>query len=91
MDDAERFSLLGSACVWTCTVPPNDRMAYDDRQWRRALVVVEQGVLEVVCGTGERRVFTEGAVLYFDGLGLRWLVNPGVRPLLLTALSLRRR
>jgi RNA polymerase sigma-70 factor (ECF subfamily) len=43
-------------------------------------------------GITEIAMFTDpGAVLFFDGLELRWLANPGRRPLLLTVLSVGRR
>ncbi|GAA4547759.1 hypothetical protein [Pseudonocardia xishanensis] len=49
-------------------------------EWRGVLVLVEAGEIELRCELGGRRRFGAGSVLWFTGLGLREIHNPGVEP-----------
>ena len=67
---------------------PGEARPYEAAEWEGALVVVEQGEIELRCAGGDRRL-GPGAVLWLDGLGLRALRNPGAEPTLLVAVSRR--
>jgi hypothetical protein len=56
---------------------PGTERAYVAAEWRDALVIVEQGSLELVGSSGTRRRLDRGAVLWLSGLPLRALCNPG--------------
>jgi hypothetical protein len=58
---------------------------FDEEQWRSAVVIVERGRIELLCHAGGRRVFDEGDLLWFEGLSLRALHNPGPGPVVLVA------
>jgi hypothetical protein len=64
--------------------------AYDEAEWRDALVVVESGEVDLECGAGGRRRFRSGAVLWMTGLGLRALHSVGAEPAVLVAVARRR-
>jgi hypothetical protein len=66
-----------------------DTRGYDDAEWRSALVVVEQGQIELEGLDGSRRRFGCGDVLWLDGLPLRALHNHGPEAAVLAALSRR--
>lgn len=57
--------------------------------WQGAVVVVEQGRLDLECRRGGHRTFDAGAVLVLDGIELAALHNPGAEPLILTAVTRR--
>lgn len=69
------------------TLEPGTSHPYDPDEWRDALVVVEEGELELECDAGGRRRFGRGAVLSFAGLSLRRMHNPGAGPTVLVAVS----
>jgi hypothetical protein len=71
------------------TLSAGATLPFVDEEWRGALVVVEQGAVDLCCSRGARRRFTTGAVLFLDGLGLVALNNPGTGELRLVALSRR--
>lgn len=71
-------------------VQPGDARAYDEAEWRGALVVVEQGAVELECERGGRRRFERGDVMWLDGLRLRALHNPGDQAAVLVAIARRR-
>jgi quercetin dioxygenase-like cupin family protein len=71
------------------TVAPGQRRAYDQAEWRDALVVVERGELELECLGGSRCCFGRGDVLCLDGLPLRALRNRGREPAVLAVVSRR--
>ena len=56
-------------------------------EWRGVLVLVEAGEIELRCELGGRRRFGAGSVLWFTGLGLREVHNPGVDPAVIVAVS----
>ena len=57
--------------------PPHAERPYVAAEWRDALVVVEQGSLELVGLSGTRRRLERGAILWLWGLPLHALRNPG--------------
>jgi quercetin dioxygenase-like cupin family protein len=90
--DAERLSFLGRRLPsWielrTVVVEPGHRLAFDQADWRDAIVVVERGALELECRGGSRRRFVRGDLLWLDGLPLRALHNPGRAPAVLTVVA----
>jgi hypothetical protein len=56
---------------------PGAERAYVAAEWRDALVIVEQGSLELVGSSGIRRRLESGAILWLWDLPLRALGNPG--------------
>jgi hypothetical protein len=60
---------------------------HDEDEWRGVLVLVESGEIELRCALGGRRRFHAGAVLWFTGLDLREVHNPGVDPAVIMAVS----
>jgi hypothetical protein len=56
---------------------PDAERAYVAAEWRDALVIVEEGSLELVGLSGTRRRLECGAILWLWGLPLRSLRNPG--------------
>lgn len=92
--DREPFRLLGrrvssSFVVRVVLLVSGGQRAFDERDWRDALVVVERGGIEIECERGTRRRFSAGAVLCLTGLPLRMLRQCGPDPALLV--SVRRR
>ena len=71
------------------TIAPGERCAYVAADWEDALVVVEDGVVELECLGGDRRSLARGAVLWLVGLPLRALHNVGRHPAVLVAVSRR--
>ncbi len=70
-------------------VEPGDRRAYDEAEWRDAIVVVERGEIEIESASGIRRTFEVGDVLCLDGLPLRALHNRSREDAVLVAVSRR--
>jgi hypothetical protein len=70
MDDGrgrERLALLGrplpgSFKRWLVVVAPGCQRAFDDAEWRNALVAVERGEIEFECLGGTRWRFGRGAL-----------------------------
>jgi quercetin dioxygenase-like cupin family protein len=73
--------------IRTVAVEPGGRLAYQEDDWRDALVVVRQGeiVLETRCG--QLFFFQEGDALWLEGLPLTGLRNRGDEPAVLVATS----
>jgi hypothetical protein len=71
-------------------VAPGRERAYDEADWRGALVVVERGEIEVEDLDGRCESFRRGDVLWLVGLPLRALHNRGLETTLLVAVSRRR-
>jgi hypothetical protein len=70
-------------------LPPGDVLAYDETQWRDALVIVVRG--EILVETPARRAcFGRGAVLSLAGLPVRALHNRGAEPAELVTVRRRR-
>jgi hypothetical protein len=72
---------------WEVAFPPGSERAYDEAEWRDALVLVERGEIELECGPGEPGRFGPGAVLCLTGLELRFIRNPAREPTVLVAFS----
>ena len=70
-------------------VAAGDRQEFVDVEWRGAMVLVERGEIDLRCSRGRSRRFGTGALLFFDGLGLVALHNPGLVDTVLVALSRR--
>ena len=81
--DAEPITFLGRP------LGPSFR-AYDETEWRDALVVVECGAVVVECRAGGRRTFGSGDVLWLTGMGVRALHNDGAETAVLVAVSRQR-
>jgi hypothetical protein len=71
-------------------VLPGAVHAYKAEEWRDALVVVQEGTIELEMLHGSRRTFVRGDAMWFDGSRLRLLRNRGSLPALLLATSRRR-
>jgi hypothetical protein len=69
---------------------PDDTLAYDEAEWRDAIVVVERGQIELEDLDGSRHRFGRGDVLWLERLPLRMLRNHGRTPAVLVAVSRRR-
>lgn len=98
MDDGpDRMSLFGRRLQpglrrRLIVVAPGRRRPYDRAEWRDAIVVVEDGEIDLECTepggpVGGSHRFRRGAVLWLDGLPLRALYNPGREPAVLAAVS----
>lgn len=72
-------------------VEPGAALAYDPAEWTGAVVVLQQGVVELESVDGGRQRFERGAVLWFDGLPIRALRNPGEHAAVLIAVARRDR
>lgn len=59
------------------SLPPGGSRPHDEDEWRGALIVVDAGEIELCCRAGGSRVFGAGSVLWFTGLDLRLVRNPG--------------
>ncbi|HEX7135921.1 MAG TPA: hypothetical protein VF228_25305 [Iamia sp.] len=68
---------------------PGERCAYVSGDWEDALVVVEDGAIELEDLGGDRRSLARGAVLWLVGLPLRALHNVGRHPAVIVAVSRR--
>jgi hypothetical protein len=68
---------------------PGAQRAYEEAEWRDALVVLESGDLDLESLGGSRHHFRRGDVLWLSGLPLRALHNHGTEPTLLVAVSRR--
>ena len=60
-----------------------------EADWEGALVVVEDGVIELECVRGGRRRFETGAVLWLSGIPLVAMHNPGPTAALVVAVFRR--
>jgi hypothetical protein len=56
-------------------------------EWSDALVVVEEGEIELECTGGSAASFSVGAVVYFGRLPIRCLRNKGKQPAVLSLLA----
>jgi hypothetical protein len=71
----------------TVTLDAGSSRPYDPAEWFDALVVVEQGEVDLECHAGGRARFKRGDVLWFTGLPLCALHNPGPDAAVLVAIS----
>jgi uncharacterized cupin superfamily protein len=70
-------------------VPPGDALAYDEAEWRDALVIVMRGEIQVEARDRRAR-FGRGAVLSLAGLPVSALHNRGTEPAELVTVRRRR-
>jgi hypothetical protein len=70
---------------------PGAERAYDVDEWWDAIVVVERGEIDVACANGESRRLCTGAIVWLAELPLVALCNRGQEPVVLIAVSRRRR
>ena len=71
------------------TIAPGERCAYVSEDWEDALVLVEDGAVELEDLGGDRRSLARGAVLWLVGLPLKAVHNVGRHPAVLVAVSRR--
>jgi hypothetical protein len=71
------------------SIEPRCRRAYDEAEWRDAIVVVERGEVELEFREGSQSRFCRGDALWLVGLPLRAIHNRGREPALLVAVSRR--
>ena len=74
----------------TVSVEPGASLAYEEADWRDALVTVESGELELVMTCGRSCFFQQGDLLWLQGLPLAALRNRGDEPTVLVAASRNR-
>lgn len=87
-----RHSFLGSPIphgfqVRRIVVDCGAERAYEETEWLDAIVLVEDGEIELECEQGSRHRFRRGDVLWLVGLPLRVLRCSGVGPAVLLAVS----
>jgi hypothetical protein len=68
-DDSPAFVMRAVA------LSPGSERAYDEREWRDAIVAVARGEIELVWSSGTSRRFARGALLCLSGLSLRAVRN----------------
>ncbi|WP_433504306.1 hypothetical protein ACQP04_32630 [Pseudonocardia halophobica] len=68
-------------------IAPGESRPHVEAEWRGVLVVLEAGEIELRCHAGGRRRFAAGSVLWFTGLNLRTVHNPGAVPAVILAVS----
>lgn len=66
---------------------PGGTLAYDEDDWRGALVTVESGEVELEMACGRSVFFQEGDLLWLQDLPLARLHNRGDEPTVLVAAS----
>ena len=89
---AGRRSFLGSPIphgfqVRRIVVDCGAERAYEKTEWLDAIVLVEDGEIELECVEGSRRRFRRGDVLWLAGLPLRAVRCSGTGPAVLLAVS----
>jgi hypothetical protein len=68
-------------------IAPGEARPHVEAEWRGVLVVVEAGEIELRCRAGGRQGFAAGSVLWFTGLDLRTVHNPGSVAAVILAIS----
>ena len=76
--------------IRTVALEPGGTLAYDEEEWRGALVTVERGEVELVMSCGRSCFFHEGDLLWLQGLPLARIHNRGDEPTVLVAASRNR-
>jgi hypothetical protein len=82
-DDASEFLLRAVVLAPGCT------RAYQEAEWRDALVAITRGGVVLECLSGACYRFRRGDLLWLTGLPLRALHNRGREPARLLAVSRR--
>ena len=78
-EEVRRLPAVPSFRTRTVRLAPGQVRAHDEDAWRGALVVVDAGEIELCCAAGGSRTFGTGSVLWFTGLDLVCVRNPGTR------------
>jgi hypothetical protein len=73
--------------VRAVAVAPGEELAYDEAEWRGAIVFVQRGEIELRGVSGAARSFGRGDLIWLDGVPLRALHNPGAVPAVLLAIA----
>ncbi|MCW0215760.1 MAG: hypothetical protein OJJ54_20585 [Pseudonocardia sp.] len=71
----------------TFVIEPGESRPHVEQEWIGILVVMTAGEIELRCRHGGARRFAEGSVLWFTGLDLRSVHNPGSEPAVFVAVS----
>jgi hypothetical protein len=71
-------------------IPVGGHRPYDAGEWDDAIVVVEEGTVDVACSDGSHHRFARGDVICLSRMLLAGLHNEGEVPVLLIAVSRRR-
>lgn len=91
MDDAKlsflQLPLPRTVDLRLVAIAPGEARPFVAAEWDDALVVVEQGPVELECVRGGRRAFATGSVMFLTGLPLRTIHNPGSEHALLAAVT----
>ena len=92
--DREPLSFLGAKLPLAftsrvVTIAPGRELDRRDADWRDALVVIEQGQIELAHVDGGRHCFGPGSMLWLCGVWWRSVCNPGPAPAVLVAVSRR--
>ena len=74
---------------WQLALAPGEARPTSAAEWAGAIVLVEQGRIEVECLAGGSRSFVAGDMLSLGWLPLRQLSNPGSERALLVAVRRR--
>jgi len=69
---------------------PGGSLAYDEDEWRDALVTVESGEVELEMACGRSAFFQQGDILWLQGLPLAHFHNRGDERTVLVAASRNR-
>jgi hypothetical protein len=70
---------------------PGDRRPYRAEEWGDALVSIDSGEIQLEGRGQPPRPFRRGDLLWFEGLGLSAINNPGPEPAVLVVTSRTRR
>jgi hypothetical protein len=73
------------------TIDPQGVRMYDEAEWADALVIIDQGEIELEGATGSTLRLSRGASLWLAGVPLRALHNRGTERAVLIAVSRRDR
>jgi quercetin dioxygenase-like cupin family protein len=75
--------------VRAVSIAPGSARAFDEAEWRDAVVSLACGEVELECLGGSTQRIRRGDVLWLSGLPVRALRNPGEEPAVLIAVSRR--
>ena len=77
----------GEFDIRTVALEPGSTLAYEEEEWRGALVTVESGEVELEMTCGRSCFFQRGDLLWLQGLPLARIHNRGEEPTVLVAAS----
>ena len=76
--------------IRTVALEPGGSLAYQEEEWRDALVTVESGEVELEMTCGRSCFFGQGDLIWLEGLPLASIHNRGDEPTVLVAASRNR-